>query len=283
MKSGKWFLWCSGLALVGALLLQSEAGVSAQGADKGEKLFADKGCKACHSIGGGKLVGPDLKGSLERWGGDRAALKAFIKDPKSANSDYATKLRKEFNDMMTPQALGDADLEAIIDFIAGGKGTGAPVNITHDETNRKLGSDLFMGIQPFANGAPPCVSCHALADVGGFGGGSLASRVGTGQASLDKAHSRNGGDAGLHAALSSPQFPVMKKVFADAPLTEPEVNALVAYLAEQDKSNATASSWGAVGFVLLALAGAGVMIVGFDLIWKKRFRNVRKTLVGEAV
>jgi mono/diheme cytochrome c family protein len=38
---------------------------------KGLELFAQKGCTACHKVGGGKLVGPDLKGVTtrrdERW------------------------------------------------------------------------------------------------------------------------------------------------------------------------------------------------------------------------
>ena len=33
---------------------------------KGEEAFAAKGCTACHKIGGGKLVGPDLKGVTAR-------------------------------------------------------------------------------------------------------------------------------------------------------------------------------------------------------------------------
>ena len=33
---------------------------------KGEALFAGKGCTACHKIGGGKLVGPDLQGVTAR-------------------------------------------------------------------------------------------------------------------------------------------------------------------------------------------------------------------------
>lgn len=33
---------------------------------KGEALFASKGCTACHKIGGGKLVGPDLQGVTKR-------------------------------------------------------------------------------------------------------------------------------------------------------------------------------------------------------------------------
>lgn len=33
---------------------------------KGQELFAAKGCVGCHKVGGGKLVGPDLKGVLTR-------------------------------------------------------------------------------------------------------------------------------------------------------------------------------------------------------------------------
>jgi mono/diheme cytochrome c family protein len=34
--------------------------------EKGEDLFKQKGCAACHKIGGGKLVGPDLRGVTAR-------------------------------------------------------------------------------------------------------------------------------------------------------------------------------------------------------------------------
>ena len=33
---------------------------------KGQETFAAKGCPACHKVGGGKLVGPDLKGVTAR-------------------------------------------------------------------------------------------------------------------------------------------------------------------------------------------------------------------------
>lgn len=33
---------------------------------KGQEFFASKGCTACHKVGGGKLVGPDLKGVTAR-------------------------------------------------------------------------------------------------------------------------------------------------------------------------------------------------------------------------
>ncbi len=45
-----------------------EIAVSTAAADiaKGEATFKTKGCVACHKVGGGKLVGPDLKGVTAR-------------------------------------------------------------------------------------------------------------------------------------------------------------------------------------------------------------------------
>jgi mono/diheme cytochrome c family protein len=39
---------------------------SADDIKKGSEVFASRGCPACHKIGGGKLVGPDLKGVTAR-------------------------------------------------------------------------------------------------------------------------------------------------------------------------------------------------------------------------
>lgn len=40
--------------------------VDASLAGRGEDLFAAKGCIGCHTIGGGRLTGPDLQGVTDR-------------------------------------------------------------------------------------------------------------------------------------------------------------------------------------------------------------------------
>lgn len=55
---------------------------------KGQELFAAKGCTACHKVGGGKLVGPDLKGITARR--EQGWLEAMILEPDRMLREDAT-------------------------------------------------------------------------------------------------------------------------------------------------------------------------------------------------
>src|SRR5690606_2738460 len=59
------------------------AGVAMAGTAMGMEPAADfkQNCMSCHTVGGGRLVGPDLKDVTERK--DREWLTRFILDPKS--------------------------------------------------------------------------------------------------------------------------------------------------------------------------------------------------------
>ena len=60
-----WTLWLIPLGFMILSLAASPSRAGAQDISEGEQLFTAKGCNACHSIGGGDLVGPDLAaGSL---------------------------------------------------------------------------------------------------------------------------------------------------------------------------------------------------------------------------
>ena len=47
--------------------------------ETGKALFQSKGCVACHTIGKGKLVGPDLKGVTNRR--DQEWIAKWLKEP----------------------------------------------------------------------------------------------------------------------------------------------------------------------------------------------------------
>lgn len=85
--------------------------------EKGEALFQSKGCVACHTIGKGKLTGPDLKGVTDRR--DQEWLTKWLKDPDTMilTDPTAKDLLKEFMVPMPNQGLTDEDIDALIAFL----------------------------------------------------------------------------------------------------------------------------------------------------------------------
>jgi len=108
--------------LVIASLVCGSAVAHAQGAPadvkRGKSLFESKGCNGCHSIGGGRRAGPDLKGVTERR--SREWLQKWIKDPDAmlASDSTAKQLLAEAKGIKMVNAhLSDADINALIDFL----------------------------------------------------------------------------------------------------------------------------------------------------------------------
>lgn len=79
-------------------------------------------CKACHTIGGGKLVGPDLKGVTEKR--DEAWLIKFIQNSQAliaAGDETAVKVFNENNKIPMPaHKLSDDQVKGILKYIAAG-------------------------------------------------------------------------------------------------------------------------------------------------------------------
>ena len=84
------------------------------------KNFAQ--CKACHTIGGGKLVGPDLKGVTDRH--DEAWLIKFIQNSQQlvqSGDKAAIKVFEENNKIPMPaHSLSDDQVKGILKYIAAG-------------------------------------------------------------------------------------------------------------------------------------------------------------------
>jgi mono/diheme cytochrome c family protein len=75
--------------------------VDAALADKGKATFQNKGCIGCHTIGGGKLTGPDLEGVVERR--EFGWIMAMITNPDSMLKVDPV-ARQLFAQYMTPMA-----------------------------------------------------------------------------------------------------------------------------------------------------------------------------------
>lgn len=101
------------------LLLTILSGFSGQqvfAAEEGKIIFEQK-CVACHTIGEGKRIGPDLKGVTERR--DLSWLKGFIQSPSSyfAGDAIAANLLKEYGIPMPDLGLKEAEVEAILAYL----------------------------------------------------------------------------------------------------------------------------------------------------------------------
>jgi len=73
---------------------------------KGADTFAAKGCVACHKVGGGKLVGPDLKGVTARR--DEVWIKKMILRPDVMIVEDA-EAKKMFTQFLTPMPNQNVD------------------------------------------------------------------------------------------------------------------------------------------------------------------------------
>lgn len=87
-------------------------------AQDGQELFRAN-CGACHSVGKGKLVGPDLKGTHSKY--EKPWLIKWIKSSQElvkAKDPIAVKLFEENGNIPMPdQALSDEQVESVISFI----------------------------------------------------------------------------------------------------------------------------------------------------------------------
>lgn len=248
----------------------------------GEQLFNSM-CSACHSIGGGRLVGPDLAGVTDRR--TQEWLQSFVQSSQtlvtSGDAD-AVALFEAFNGMVMPDfSLTDAQITQVMGYI-GAKGSS--VDVVADEhadgaTAKQAvsteplsmehvirGRELFQGTNRFENGGPSCNACHDVKHDAVIGGGILA-------AELTTVFSRMGG-GGVGAILGQAPFPVMQAAYKKNALTENEITYLIAFLQDADEQHLLQQprDYGMGLFVSGAL-GAGAMYLLFAFIWRGRKRG----------
>ncbi|MBI4446644.1 MAG: c-type cytochrome [Acidobacteria bacterium] len=248
------------------------------------QIFKEK-CASCHSIGAGRLVGPDLKDVASRQ--KREWLVEFIVDPKkkiSGGDPYAQKLVSESRGVIMPSLnIESKTAEKLLDYIGEQSRSGSPQGGVGSAVMKPFsGSDvergrlLFIGAITLANGASACVSCHGAAQAPLLGGGQLGP-------DLTRVFERLGGRQGLSAWLTAPATPTMSSVFKNRGLTEEEINSLVAYLEDRAKTGREEDpSVATLNFFLLGLGGTVTALVLFETAWRKRFRGVRRALVLSA-
>lgn len=245
--------------------------------------FFRQNCASCHTIGGGRLTGPDLKNVTQRK--DRAWLVEFMLNPQAMldrGDPYALKLQQEARGVVMPAIAGltRERAEALLKLIEAEskleKSQFAGIQITDRPfTPYEIseGRRIFTGERKLAAGGPSCLACHSIEGTPGMGGGRLGP-------DLTRVYGRLQGRKNLASWLMAPATPTMQSVFRKHPLRPEEILLLVAFFEDKARSGREASAVGLLTFFLAGLGGTVVALILFDSAWRRRFRAVRRLLVS---
>lgn len=261
---------------------------AASEAEAGEQVF-EKNCAACHTVGKGNLVGPDLQGVIAKR--PREWLQHWIAAPDQMladNDPIAIDLLHQFHDVPMPNLrLSAADVSAVLAYLetrmlaaaeqpsaAALSGPGAAAESTPSapamQGDPDIGKDLFIGAARFRNGGPPCMGCHSVAGIGALGGGQLGP-------DLTTVVTRFGGVAALSAFVGGSPTPTMNAIWLRTPLTADERADVVAFLAHPMTRRAPQAIW---QLALLAVLGLAILLAIAGGVWRGRLREVRRPMIA---
>ena len=244
--------------------------------------FFRQNCMNCHTIGGGRLTGPDLKNVSERK--DREWLIGFMMDPKSAidrGDPYALKIFEESRNVSMPMLPGMTRerCENLLDLIgaesqlAESQFKGLQIsNQPFTDADRAKGRQIFRGRKRLEAGGAACIGCHSMHDLSALGGGRLGP-------DLTNVYERLKGRQALSAWLVAPATETMQPIFKKHPISRDEIHALVAYFEASAGESPAQPASSRMALLLMGLLGAVAVVFGFDAVWKRRFDGVRQRLV----
>ena len=243
-------------------------------AQDGAALF-NKQCKACHTIGGGVKVGPDLEGITSKR--DFDWLVKFVKSSKdmiASGDPDAVAIFEEYKKKPMPSHSNSvAEIQAMLDYIASG---GASSDGSEGETevvslifepDAEMGRQLFTGELALANGGPSCISCHTIRHNDVVFGGTMA---------MDLSVSYN--DNIVETMETT--MPAMINSFGSSPLTIDERANLDLFLklTMENQLYQTPGQFGGMFFLLGAIFFVFMLII-IHLFW----RNNRKIGVKDKI
>ncbi len=284
------------ISALGALLLLTYLGPLPGGRAQqpGEQDYQTL-CAACHTIGGGRLIGPDLAGVHERH--SEEWLMEFVQSSQSMierGDPDAVAIFEEYSNLPMPDPpLSEAQIRDVVAYMrAASVGTVSPqpaASVAGPATNPEeplpmppeaeilRGQDLFQGRIRFENGGPTCNACHEVVNDAVIGGGILS-------VELTTVFSRLGG-RGVQAIVGTAPFPVMQAAYQERALTENEVTSLVSFLqfADQESAFQTPRDYG-LGLFMSGLIGTVILFGLFSVLWRGRKRGpVNQTIFDRQV
>lgn len=235
------------MGLLVAMGLSLSTMAAAQDPSRGGVVY-EENCSFCHGTNGEGIPDaiPPLVGNPAV--GEAARVEAAIRNGQE--TDAWPEVMPPFSD------LPDADIAAVVLFVQTELGHAAPsreAEVSEDAAEPVLldaaaaarGQALFTGQQMTENGGPSCVACH--------GAGALGRRGRTLGVDLTDLFTRLETAERVMAMLRNPPSPVMRPVYANAPLTDEERRDLTAFFAEVAKETDAA---GLDGLLIAGVVGA---------------------------
>jgi len=276
--------WGAAGNLRGIVAVVLAIGVSSNALGQDTPDYYRANCMNCHTIGGGRLTGPDLKDVGKRK--DAEWLILFMQNPKAvvdSGDAYAAKLVEETPGgaiMPVLPGMTRYRAEQILKLIEAesklekSQFQGIKVsNKPFTDADRAAGHAIFTGARKLTNGGAACNACHSMHDLSALGGGHLGP-------DLTLVYERLKGRKSLSAWLTAPATETMQPIFKNRPLEAEEIHVLAAYFEDAAKYSEADASVSRMTFLLLGLALAAGTIFLFDVLWKGRFHSVRRPLVN---
>jgi mono/diheme cytochrome c family protein len=216
-----------------------------------------KACSGCHTIGRGKLTGPDLLSAK--------ALSPSALD--AAMERMRPKVIGPFDASVVAALLRDGDAAARLDREQQRQNKLAEAKLAPPDAAE--GRSLFQGVRRFANGGTPCASCHSVRP------GPMGNSPFLGP-DLHDVYRRYGRDS-LRVACQQPGFKIMAGLYKERPVTRQEAIHLVAFFAALEKEPPAAAEY---PLHPIAAGGALLFFAGLAVYYRGRLRSVRARITG---
>ncbi len=239
--------------------------------DAVEQLFTIK-CGICHTIGMGKLVGPDLLNVHDKRSDEW--LLEYVRSSQTMinkGDPDAVAIYKEYNGILMPDPLiSDEEILSILGYIAESSAAGGRAGVVYESVltdatsaDAEHGQELYEGRIRFENDGPSCISCHNIQ--------RKETKLLTNYAKDVMASFETLGEAGVSAILKTPPYPVMAESFNGHELTDAERHDLLAYLRDAKvlAPNMGLSSMYS-NFLSVSLMGGVFLFVLYSLFWFNR-------------
>lgn len=100
-----------------AVLVTPTKEINAEIARRGESLFQSKGCIGCHTVGGGRLTGPDLQEVTERRSLDWFVAMVINPDSMLGEDPAARELFAEYMTPMMDLGLSADEAASLYEYL----------------------------------------------------------------------------------------------------------------------------------------------------------------------